>query len=333
MSNFLRLLVTGASGFIGQHLCSELAAAGLIVRAAVRKPCEALLQCDQKIIGEIEYCTDWSAAISEIDVVVHLAARTHILSAKNRGNLAAFREVNVEGTRMLAQACVRAGIRRFVLLSTIKAVGEKTESGEYFFEVSACRPCDPYGISKWEAEQVLHETAAGSDMEVVILRAPLVYGPRVRANFLRLLKAIDRRALLPLGSVHGRRSLLFVGNLTSAIRSAIHHPAAAGQVFHIADEEAVSSRDLALCIGELLKKPARLLPVPVWLLRVAGAMSGRSKDIHRLTGSLLVSTNKIRASLGWTPPFTFSEGLSRTVEWYRSLNHEDRKDLEEKKML
>jgi nucleoside-diphosphate-sugar epimerase len=327
MSNPVRVLVTGASGFIGQHLCSELAAAGLTVRAAVRKPCEAFLQCDQQIIGGIEYYKEyyknWSAVTSKINVVVHLAARTHVLSRKAREDLAAFREVNVEGTRILAQVCVRAGIRRFVLLSTIKAVGEKTDSGECFSEVSPCRPCDPYGISKWEAEQVLREVAAGSATEVVILRAPLVYGPRVGANFLRLLRAIDRRTILPLASVHGRRSLLFVGNLASAVRSAIDHPAAADQVFHVADQESVSTKELVFRLGELLKKPARLLPVPVGLLRVAGAISGRSKDIQRLTGSLLVSTDKIQSRLGWSPPFSLSEGLARTVEWYRSLDHDD----------
>lgn len=314
-----RVLVTGAGGFVGSHLCAELAAAGLRVRAAVRKPCsfEALpAQLEQEAVGEIGSSTDWSAALADVDAVVHLAARTHILDPKGGGDIAAFRSVNVAGTQRLAEACIHAGVRRFVLLSSIKAVGEETKNGEYFSEETPCRPRDPYGISKRESEQALLEIVAGGSLDVMILRAPLVYGPRVRANFLRLMAAIDRGMPLPLGAVRAKRSLLFVGNLTSAIARCIDHPTSGAQICHVADDAAVSSRELALNLGELLQKPARLLPVPILLLQFAGAVLGRSEDMRRLTGSLLVSTDRIRRFLGWTPPFTVAEGLLRTVQWY-----------------
>ena len=168
-------------------------------------------------------------------------------------------------------------------------------------------------------EQALWETAAGSNMEVVIVRAPLVYGPRVGANFLRLLRAVDRGTPLPLGSVKNRRSLCYVENLTSAIMSCLDHPAAGGQVFLVADEQAPSTRELVCRLGELLGRSPRLLPIPILLLRIAGRISGKSDEIRRLTGSLLLSTAKIRQRLDWRPPFTLDDGLRTTVAWYRSL--------------
>jgi nucleoside-diphosphate-sugar epimerase len=312
-----RILITGAGGFIGGHLCTELSRAGRMVRAAVRNP-GAVIQSisEQAVIGEIGPGTDWSAALSGVDTVIHLAARSHL--AKSGRDLAAYRQVNVEGTRRLARECLSARIRRFVLMSSIKAVGECTREGEWLSEDTDCHPVDPYGISKREAEEALWRVAEGSGMEVVIIRAPLVYGQRVGANFLRLMQAIDRATPLPLGAVHARRSLLFVGNLTSAIIRSTDHPGAAGRVFHVADGESPSTKELALRLARLMNRSVRLLPVPVRLLQAAAAVMGQSEDIRRLTGSLLVSTEKIRKQLGWIPPFTMEEGLSRTVEWFRT---------------
>jgi nucleoside-diphosphate-sugar epimerase len=242
----------------------------------------------------------------------------HVLETNARKNLEAFSEVNVGGTRSLALASIRAGVRRLVLLSSLKAMGEETKGDQCYTEDSPCRPRDAYGISKWEAEQAVWEIAAGSRMEVVILRAPLIYGPGVGANFLRLIRAIDRGTPMPLGLVRNRRSLLFVRNLTSAILSCLDHPAAGGQVFLAADPEALSTRELVRRLAKLLGRSPRLLPVPTLFLRVGAGLLGRSDDFQRLTGSLLASTSKIRQQLSWQPPFTVDDGLHATVAWYRS---------------
>jgi nucleoside-diphosphate-sugar epimerase len=313
-----KILITGASGFIGGHLCEEICSTGRGVRAAVREPCARIdSRVEQVAVAEIGPGTDWGAALSDVDTVIHLAARSHLLERKSGRDLEAYRHVNVEGTRRLARACVSARVRRFVLISSIKAVGECTRGDESFSEDTDCHPGDPYGLSKWEAEEALWRAAADGGMEAVIIRAPLVYGPCVKANFLRLMQAIDRGTPLPLGAVRARRSLVFVGNLTSAIVRSMDHPVAAGQVFHVADAEALSTKELALRLAQLMNRSVRLLPVPVRLLQLAAALMGRSEDIRRLTGSLLVSTDKIRNQLGWTPSCTVEGGLSRTVDWFR----------------
>ena len=318
-----RILVTGADGFVGGHLCTHLASAGLSIKAATRRPphsTERMDSIEHCQIASIGRTTDWSAALEDVEAVVHLAARVHTLDARSKKDLKAFREVNVEGTRTLARACIRAGVRRIVMMSSVKAMGEETARDQPFAEDSPCRPRDAYGISKWEAEQTLWEVAAGSRMEVVILRAPLVYGPGVSANFLRLLRSIDRGVPLPLGSVKNVRSLLFVRNLTDAIAICLDHPAAAGQVFLVADQEAFSTRELVLQLAMLLRRNHRLVPVPTPVLRMGGWLLGRCEDIRRLTGSLRVSTAKIRGMLEWRPPFTAVEGLQSTVAWYRTID-------------
>jgi len=205
-----------------------------------------------------------------------------------------------------------------VMVSTVKAMGGETMGNQCYSEDSPCQPNDAYGVSKWEAEQVLREAAAGQQMEVVILRAPLVYGPGVGANFLRLLRALDRGVPMPFGSVNNKRSLLFVGNLVSAITHCLDSPAAGGEGFLVADEDALSTRELILQLSELLGRSWRLVPIPIPVLRVGGRMLRRSDDVRRLTGSLLVSTAKIQQRLDWHPPFAVSAGLCSTVAWYQS---------------
>jgi nucleoside-diphosphate-sugar epimerase len=324
-----RVLVTGATGFVGRHLCGALAAAGLKVRAAARHPVSCVAGADafeSCLIPDIGPSTDWTEALDRVDMVVHLAARAHMLENGKPKNLEAFRSVNVEGTRSLARASIRAGIRRLVLLSSVKAMGEETPDGGCFTEESRCRPEDPYGISKWEAEEALREIAAGGSLEVVILRVPLIYGPRVEANFLRLLKAIDRGVPLPLGLARNRRSLLFVGNLTDAIRLCLDHAAAGNMVLLVADEESISTLELVRRLGKFLGCRPRIFPVPVPLLRMAGRLLGRTDDVRRLTGSLLVSTDKIRRLLNWRPPYTAVDGLRRTAFWYRNGDSPDGSD-------
>ncbi len=314
-----RILVTGAGGFIGGHLLAHLAGTGLAVRAASRRlpsPGAFPERFEHCVIPGIGQATDWSRAVEGVDVVVHLAARAHTTETK-RSDRDALRDVNVGGTRSLAQAAARAGVRRVVLISSSRAMGEESPEGRCYTEDSPCRPGDSYGQSKRDAEQALLEAAAGSATETVILRPPIVYGPGVRANFLRLLNLIRLGVPLPLGSVKNRRSILFVENLTSAIARCLDHPGAAGQVFLVADEQALSTRELVLRLGECLGRRPRLLSVPVPVLAAAVRILGRSEDIRRLTGSLLLSTARIRRALEWDPPFEAAEGLRRTAAWFQ----------------
>ncbi len=316
-----RVLVTGANGFVGRQLSLELASAGWHVRAAVRRPFRPpspALPYEERIIGAVGGDADWSAALCDIEVVIHLAGLSVIRNAHGKDALAAFRGINVEGTRKLADACVQSGVRRIVFLSSIRAVGERTEAGQPFSEQSPCRPADPYGISKCEAEQALMEKLLHSHVEAVILRSPLVYGPGVGANFLRLLRAVDRKVPLPLGRVKNKRSLIFIRNLTSGITHCLSHRQAAGEVFHVADAGSLSTPELLRSLGKVLGRRVTLPPVPVCILRAAGRLMGRTGESGRLTDSLEMTIDKIKERLGWAPPFATSEGLEAVASWYRA---------------
>ncbi len=306
-----RVLVTGATGFVGRPLCRLLAEHGLPLRAALRSPAAgSLTPAAQSVVtGEIGPESDWSGALEGIDSVVHLAARVHRLREDQPG---ACRLVNTLGTLRLAEQAVRAGVRRFVFLSSVKAVGE---SGHLTPETPPS-PADAYGRSKWEAELGLRDIADRTGLEVVILRPPLVYGPGVRANFLRLLRLVDRGIPLPLASVHNRRSLLFVGNLADAVLACLEHPAAAGRTFCLADGEPLSTPGLIRRLAAALGRPARLIPFPPTLLRLAARVTGRTAVVDRLLGDLTVDDAPLRETLSWVPPFTVDEGISRTARWY-----------------
>ena len=231
--------------------------------------------------------------------------------------LAEYRRVNVDGTRLLARMAAAAGVRRFVFLSSIKVNGESTRRP--FTQADMPRPGDAYGISKWEAEQALIQVARDTGMQWVILRSPLIYGPGVGANFLRLMRAVARRAPLPLGGIDNRRSLVYAGNLVDAIRVCLSHPGARDQVFLLSDGEDVSSADLVRRLAAALQVQPRLLSVPGPVLRAVGRLMGRAAAVERLTGSLQVDSSRIRAELGWLPPFSLDEGLAETGHWYRGL--------------
>lgn len=310
----MKVFVTGVSGFVGRALCVTLSRSGHSVRGALRQ-IEGTGVLSEGVelveVGQINAETDWEAALAGCDLVVHLAARVHVMGDKASDPLAEFREVNTEATLNLARQASQAGVKRFVFISTIKVNGEGCDAA--YRETDVPAPEDAYAISKWEAEQGLQRIARETGLEVVILRPPLVYGPGVKANFLRLMKAIQRGWPLPLGAIHNRRSLLYLGNFVDAIRLCVEHPAAAGQTFLLDDGQAVSTPELIRAVARAMGRPARLLAVPVGVLAFMGALLGKRAAVARLTGSLHVDSAAIRSRLGWTPPYSMEAGLAATV--------------------
>ncbi|MDP2239865.1 MAG: SDR family oxidoreductase [Burkholderiales bacterium] len=309
------ILITGASGFVGQALCALLAQRGQHVRRVLRGVRPPDGAADNVIVCDIDATTTWDAALRGVDTVMHLAARTHFILEKGKDAHEAYRKTNVEGTRQLAEQASRFGIRRFMYLSSIKVNGEHTVDRP-FAETDTPHPEDAYGLTKWEAEQALWQIAADTGMEVVVLRPPLVYGPGVKGNFLALMKAIRRGLPLPLASVRNRRSLIYVGNLADAILTCIESPAAPGNTYLVSDGDDVSTPELLRLLAAALDVPARLLPCPTGLLRFGGALFGKSGEIARLTGSLQIDSSKIRRELGWRPRLSLASGLEQTARWY-----------------
>lgn len=313
----MRVLVTGTAGFVGPALCSNLVGGGWDVTALDRRESGLPEGCASRIIADIGPGTDWSGVLDGVDAVVHLAARAHVMKESAADPLAAFRRTNVAGTLGLAHAAAQAGVRRFVFLSSIKVNGEST-AGEPFSESTPAAPTDPYGLSKWEAEQGLAKVAAQSELEVVILRPPLVYGPEVKGNFLRLLAAIDRGLPLPLASVENRRSLIGLSNLVDFLTVCVDHPVAAGETFLIADGEDLSTPELTRRLAQALGRPARLWPCSVSLMRLAAQALGKQGEIERLCGSLTVDSQKARSLLSWSPVVPMNMELARVARWWRA---------------
>ncbi len=304
----MTVLVTGANGFVGRALCSQLMADGHAVIPAVRRGSGLP---DEVVIGDMSSSTDWCNVLAGCDAVVHLAARAHVMSDTVKSPLALYRATNTEATLNLARQAADAGVKRFVFISTIKVNGEGRDAA--YLETDTPAPADAYAISKWEAEQGLHRIAQETGLEVVILRPPLVYGPGVKANFLRLMRMVGRGWPLPLGAIRNRRSLLYLGNFVDAIWLCVEHPAAAGQTFLLDDGEAVSTPELIRALARTMGRPVWLLAVPVGVLKLAGALLGKRAAVARLTGSLFVDDSAIRSRLGWTPPYSMEAGLAATV--------------------
>jgi nucleoside-diphosphate-sugar epimerase len=307
------VLVTGANGFVGRALCNALAASGRHVRRAVRTEAAGLENAI--VVGDLCGSTDWSRALEGVSCVMHLAARTHVLSETAADPLAEYRRINVDGTATLARQAARAGVRRLVFLSSVKVNGEATVAP--FTERDAPRPEDGYGISKWEAEQALARAIAENGMEFVVLRPPLVYGPGVGGNFLRIMRLVARGIPLPLASIANRRSLVYLGNLVGAIVTVADTPHAANRTFLVSDGEDVSTPDLVRAIAQALGVSPRLLPCPLAGLELGAALTGRRAELARLAGSLQVDGSALRDALGWRPPYTFEQGLAETARWYR----------------
>jgi nucleoside-diphosphate-sugar epimerase len=311
-------LVTGANGFVGRALIDGLRRRGWDVRAAVRNSAaaEALAPGSTVVVvGDVDGDTDWSDALRDVDVVFHLAARVHVMDERAVDPLAEFRRVNTEGTMRLGHAAAARGVRRLVYLSTIKVNGERTSSEPFRAADPAC-PEDPYAVSKWEAEQGLRSLASETDLEVTVVRPPLVYGPGVKGNLLRLLATLDRETWLPLAGVRNARSLIGLENLVDVLIQCANNPRAVNQTLLVSDGEDLSTPELVRRLARALGRRQRLIMVPPFLLRMAAKLSGRGAEFERLTGSLQIDANETRSRLAWTPPQTVDQGLAETAEWF-----------------
>jgi len=307
-----KVMLTGSNGFVGSALMTAIASdPGIYLVTAIRK---GSASSDCVVVGNIDKTTDFSKALAEVDVVIHAAARAHIMRDEVTDPLSEYRKVNVEGTLNLARQAVAAGARRFVFLSSIKVNGEATSAGNPFQAGDVPTPEDAYGISKLEAEQGLKNLMAETGMEVVIIRPPLVYGPGVKGNFASLIKQVDKGVPLPLGAIHNKRSLVGIDNLVDLIIRCVAHPAAANQVFLVGDGEDLSTTELLRGVGEAMGKPAWLIPVPAGMLHFGATLLGKKVMAQRLLGSLQVDISKTCELLDWKPPYTVEEGLRRCFE-------------------
>lgn len=315
------VLVTGANGFVGRSLCFELENSGHRVRAAVRDAKRGHgLPGEIVVTGDLSRDTDWPSVIPGVDAIIHLAARVHVMNETDSDPLLAFRALNVDATVGLARSAAQLGVKRLLYVSSIKVNGEATGARPFSPE-DVPNPQDPYGMSKWEAEQALWKIAEETGLEVTVVRPPLVYGPGVGGNFARLLKLVRSGIPLPFGTVDNRRSMVYVGNLASALIVCATHAAAAGRTYLVSDGEDLSTPSLISHLAQLVGNRGRLLPVPVSLLRLAGKITGKQGEVDRLIGSLTVDSTALRTSLGWVPPFTVVEGLAQTAQWFSTAPH------------
>jgi UDP-glucose 4-epimerase len=307
------VLVTGANGFVGSTLCRVFAEHGLRVRAALRSPHQDAAETDVTIVGNIGPKTEWESALAGVDTVVHLAARAHVLH--DTAGRDAYFDTNTAGTLRLAATAARAGVRRFVFLSSIKVNGERT-GAQPFRESDVPAPLDAYGESKWLAERGLHDIAARSALEMASVRVPLVYGPGVRANFLRLMNLVRRGVPLPFGAIDNKRSLIGIWNLCDVLLRLTTVARLPAQTFLASDDRDLSTPELIGLLATAMSRRPRLVNVPPALLQVIGRVTGRGPEIARLCESLCVDVSETRRLLAWKPPMSVEDGLARTVKWF-----------------
>ncbi len=311
----MKLLVTGASGFVGSAVVRKQVQSGSAVRAAVRRPSASRNEgAEEVVVGELSAETDWADALRDIDVIVHAAARVHMMHDTSADSLAEFRKVNVAGTLNLARQAVASTVRRLVFISSIKVNGEQTQFGEPFRADDLPRPTSPYAISKYEAEEGLYQVAKETGLEIVVIRPVLVYGAGAKGNFVALMRWIARGVPLPFGGIHNRRSLLALGNLVDLIAICARHPDAANQTFLASDREDLSTPELIRRTGEALGRRARLVPVPERLLWAAARLTGNADFAKRLFGSLQIDMRKTNVLLGWTPQVPIEDALKDAAQ-------------------
>jgi UDP-glucose 4-epimerase len=310
-----QIILTGATGFVGGAILNRLQREQKYPVTAVVRGGSALQVSAVPVIriNTFDGDTQWQNHLESADVIIHSAARVHVMNDVESDPLAAFRKINVEGTLNLARQAAASGVRRFIFVSSIKVNGEGTQSGEAYTADDVPAPADPYGISKMEAEQGLRQLATQTGMEVVIVRPVLVYGPGVKANFQSMMRWLSKGVPLPFGAIHNRRSLVALDNLVDLLLTCITHPAAANQTFLVSDGDDLSTTALLSKMARALQKPARLIPVPSWMLKTGAALLGKKALSQRICGSLQVDISKTRTLLGWTPPVSVDRALMATA--------------------
>lgn len=317
----MKVLVTGATGFLGHAMLAWLEdLEGVDAVAGVRNDTgRSHNSTETLVLGDLEGPPPTLEALREINAIIHCAARVHVLHTKGTETVEAYRAANVDGTMKLANQAAKAGVRRFIFVSTVKVNGEATPTGSKFTADDEVSPADPYGRSKWEAEKALLALSKNSGMEVVIVRPPLVYGPGVGANFLSMMRWVKKGVPLPLANTQNQRSLVYVHNLTSLLWTCVVHPKAVNQIFLVSDGADLSTSQLLLKLAKYLREPSRLFPFPRSALKSTAHLMGKSSIFDRLFGSLQVDISKTQSTLEWTPPFDSDDGLRSTAVWFNSL--------------
>lgn len=313
-----RVLVTGANGFIGSRLCKTLISNGYHLNAVVRKKCsnKNLSYTKQFLIENIGGDIEWVEILKNVDIVIHLAGRVHVKEMNDKASISKYRSINVEGTMNLARQAASVNVKRFIYMSSVKVCGEISKEGKPFKENDPPAPLGPYAVSKLETEQALKSLVTGSGMELVVIRPPLVYGPGVKANFLKMMKLVDMGIPLPFGNVPNKRSFIALDNLVGFIIRCIEHPAAANQTFLISDGEDLSTSVLLKRLGEAMGKSSKLFPFPKILLELCALLIGGKALVQRLCCSLQVDNRKAIEKLGWSPVVNVEEALEMTVKKY-----------------
>ena len=311
----MNILITGANGMIGRAAMKRSRARGWSTCAALRRPSALFTQSEARVVGEIGESTDWSSALEGVDGVIHIAGLAHTENV----SLGEIQRVNVLGAARLAESCAVSGVRRLVLLSTAKVHGSKSD-GRPFIDADPPSPVDAYAISKWEGEHAVRHALAGSDVQVTVVRSPLVYGPNVRANFLSLLKLVDSGLPLPLANIRNERSIIFVDNLADLLAECVSSPVAQGETFLASEGPPISTPELIKLVARELGKPARLFGVAPRLLETLARITGQSRITKRLVSSFAVDGTRAHRLLSWSPPSTLSSGLAETASWYVSAS-------------
>ncbi|HAU1173875.1 TPA: NAD-dependent epimerase/dehydratase family protein, partial [Legionella pneumophila] len=307
-----KILITGATGFIGRSLVPALLSEGHDVRCAVLQ-LDSTLQAEQIVINNLEVHTDWTDALRNVEIVIHLAARVHIMKEYATSSLDEYCKINSIATKNFVEQAAQNNVKRFIFLSTIKVHGEFSQNNLPFSEDCRTQPEDPYAKSKLYAEQFIQEICQNARMEFVILRPPLVYGPYVKANFLRILQLVDKKWPLPFGSIYNKRTFIYIDNLVSAISAVVSEPSAANQVYLVADDCSWSLTQLVQTLSRKMNTKLFLIPIPVQILIFLFKLCGLKNINTRLFSSLEVSNEKIKSQLGWTPPVSSIDGLEKTV--------------------
>ena len=313
--NNKKILITGAKGFIGSHLCKVASEKGLSVRRVLRSGKGE----KGDIVTDINPKTDWSSTLENVDVVIHLAARVHVKNERSVNPMTDYRIANVDGTLNIARQATAAGVKRFIFLSSVKVNGENTIPNHPFKERDLPSPQTPYGVSKFEAEKGLLQLSESTAMETVIIRPPLVYGPRVKGNFLSMLGWLYRGTPLPLDAIDNKRSLVGIDNLLDFITICINHPSAANQIFFVSDGSDLSTTNLIRNIAKAMGRRAWLFPISTSKLKTCATLIGRQDVVQRLCGSLQVDISKAKDLLGWSPPYCVDEGIEKTVNWFKQF--------------